>query len=226
MIKIIEKDDYFSNFYPIMQQLIVDSKLHGLNDPHFTEHVPHRRIIYPCDAHLDYEFILAIENILRVLNDTLFFIDFIGGTTYSDRCGEIQTTPDRYCISIDDFQHVLWDEGIAKLVMNKNDPFLFFSDWVGFSLKKSLSIFICAESRYAVIGGTQEAIQLLDNNMPDYLENSLKNFLLFYRPILKLKEEYLNNLDYPTAWIIRLLIQTYGKDDAIKLLYEHNMFFD
>ena len=82
MIKIIEKDDYFSNFYPIMQQLIVGSKLHGLNDPYFTEHVPYRRIIYPCDAHLDYEFIIVIENILRVLNDTLFFIDFIGGTTY------------------------------------------------------------------------------------------------------------------------------------------------
>lgn len=164
MIRALSQQEYRTELQPLVEQLLLVQNFDaGTLEYFFTNHLPERRIIYPCQPQLDDDFILALIEGMRSVQDPGLYTDFQGITTYSTRDGGLATTPSSYYyVPIDQVEYGIGNEGIAETFMDAKVPYLFFSDYVSYSPQGKWSFVVNALGHYGLLAGTTGFIRNLE----------------------------------------------------------------
>lgn len=136
MILALLEENSLSALFSTLEQVRVESIRDGLYEVSFTDVLPSRRLIYPCDYQLEPELILALEEAIQSIHDSGCYADVVPQWTYRDSEGNLDTTLSRYCyIATDQFRYALDEDGIAKALSNKDNSFVFADQWALYSVE-------------------------------------------------------------------------------------------
>jgi len=137
MIQTLTDEASLTKLAEILEQTRVETVRDGLYEVFFTNLLPSKRLIHPCDYELEAELTMALAKTMQIVQDVGCYVDVLYEWTYMNRLGQIETTPSRYCyVSLDQFCYAIDENGIAKALYNKDDPYIFVDHWAMYSASR------------------------------------------------------------------------------------------
>lgn len=69
MMRALTQDEYETELRPIVEQLTIELNSDRARETYFTEKLPSRHIIYPCNAQLNKDAVSALVDIMHSIDD-------------------------------------------------------------------------------------------------------------------------------------------------------------
>lgn len=225
MMRALTQDEYDTELQPIVEQLTIELKGDQMLETYFTNQLPSRHIIYPCDAQLDKDLVSALADLMRSIGDPGLYVDFESRTTYTNRRGLLETTPSSYYyVPTEQVEYAFNDEGIAQEFMDKDNPFLFVDRYILYSAHKRWVMVVEHGAHCALWGGDEALADLLTLKCRQ-IGRPIQEFLSFWKPDVPFTNSNLD-LEANYVWMPRMLIHVYGQEKAMSLLRESGILVD
>ena len=221
MIHFLADEVSLAGLFQLLEETRVETVRDGLYEVFFTNLLPSRQLIYPCDYEIETELSIALEKTMQAVQDTGCYVDVLSQWTYKNSLGQMETTPSRYCyVSLDQFCYATDENGIAKTLKDKNGPYIFVDHWAMYSESKQWGMHVNGNGRYALLAGTVEFISAFDLEYSSPA-NSVQEFLNYWKGECSCDKD---DLEAPWNWLTRLMLHVYGKTQAIELMNQAGMF--